>query len=76
LSCHNVSQLWHLVRIIVFPDEVGPSLCRFWSMLGYLANTLIFVLVGVVISQRAFSGVQGTDWIFMAVLYFGIVVIR
>lgn len=45
-------------------------------MLGYLANTLIFVLVGVVISQRAFSGVEGTDWIFMAVLYFGIVVIR
>ena len=45
-------------------------------MLGYLANTLIFVLVGVVISQRAFSGVEPTDWIFMAVLYFGIVVIR
>ena len=45
-------------------------------MLGYLANTLIFVLVGVVISQRAFSGVEATDWIFMAVLYFGIVVIR
>ena len=45
-------------------------------MLGYLANTLIFVLVGVVISQRAFSDVEATDWIFMAVLYFGIVVIR
>ena len=45
-------------------------------MLGYLANTLIFVLVGVVISQRAFSDMEGTDWIFMIVLYFGIVVIR
>ena len=45
-------------------------------MLGYLANTLIFVLVGVVIAQRAFSGVEATDWIFMAVLYFGIVIIR
>lgn len=45
-------------------------------MLGYLANTLIFVLVGVVIAQKAFSDVEGTDWIFMIVLYFGIVVIR
>ena len=45
-------------------------------MLGYLANTIIFMLVGVVISQRAFSGVEIQDWMFMAVLYFGIVVIR
>lgn len=45
-------------------------------MLGYLANTLIFVLVGVVISQRAFSDVEGSDCIFLTVLYFGIVVIR
>lgn len=45
-------------------------------MLSYLANTLIFVLVGVVISQRAFSGVDDIDWIFLAALYFGITVIR
>ena len=49
---------------------------RFWSMLGYLANTLIFVLVGIVISIRAFSGVTGKDWVFMFVLYCGIMVIR
>ena len=45
-------------------------------MLSYLANTLIFILVGVVISQRAFSGVEDIDWIFLATLYFGITVIR
>lgn len=45
-------------------------------MLSYLANTLIFILVGVVISQRAFSGVNGTDWIFLIALYFGINVVR
>ena len=45
-------------------------------MLSYLANTLIFVLVGVVIAQRAFSGVDGRDWIFLVSLYFGITVIR
>ena len=45
-------------------------------MLSYLANTLIFVLVGVVISQRAFSGVNSMDWVFMVSLYFGVNVIR
>ncbi len=45
-------------------------------MLSYLANTMIFILVGVVISLRAFSGVSGTDWMYLFVLYIGITVIR
>lgn len=49
---------------------------RFWGMLSYLANTVIFILVGVVISLRAFSGVSSIDWIFLAVLYGGIMIIR
>ena len=49
---------------------------RFWGMLSYLANTLIFVLVGVVIAQRAFSGVEDNDWIALTSLYFAINVIR
>ncbi len=61
--CHTYT--WH-----------SPAHCRFWSMLGYLANTLIFILVGVVIAQRAFSGVQDIDWMFMFTLYVGIMVIR
>ena len=45
-------------------------------MLGYLANTMIFILVGVVIAQQAFSGVEGRDWMFLFALYIGIMVIR
>lgn len=45
-------------------------------MLGYLANTIIFILVGVVIAQRAFSGVEDMDWMFVVALYIGIMVIR
>jgi len=45
-------------------------------MLGYLANTLIFILVGVVIAQRAFSGVENIDWMFLVALYIGVMVIR
>lgn len=49
---------------------------RFWEVLGYLANTLIFIIVGVVISQRAFQDVENKDWIFVISLYLGIMVIR
>lgn len=50
--------------------------CRFWGMLGYLANTLIFILVGVVIAQQAFSDVETIDWIYVIALYIGVMVIR
>ena len=30
--------------------EVEESVHHFWEMLGYLANTVLFVLVGIVIS--------------------------
>lgn len=53
-----------------------PYMSRFWGMLGYLANTLIFILVGVVIAQRAFSGVENIDWMFLVALYIGVMVIR
>ena len=45
-------------------------------MMGYLANTVIFVLVGVVISERAFRQIEEKDCIFLVALYFGIIVIR
>ena len=67
----------------IFPHPVSaPFLIlifftRFWEVLGYLANTLIFVLVGVVISQRAFEGgLDLRDWMFLIALYLTIIVIR
>jgi sodium/hydrogen exchanger 10/11 len=30
--------------------EVEESVHHFWEMLGYLANTVLFVLVGIIIS--------------------------
>jgi sodium/hydrogen exchanger 10/11 len=56
--------------------EVEKFLHRFWEMLGYLANTLIFILVGVVISQQAFSDVESLGWMYLIVLYFTLIVIR
>ena len=49
---------------------------RFWEIAGYIANTLIFVLVGVIIVQEAFSGVTYNDWLYLFLLYFLTSVIR
>jgi len=49
--------------------EVEKFLHRFWGMLAYLANTLIFVLVVVVITENAMNGVDPADWILILALY-------
>ena len=56
--------------------EVEVFLHRFWSMLEYLANTLIFIIVGVVIADSVFIGVDAMDWLFLVTLYVGLQVIR
>ena len=45
-------------------------------MLGYLANTLIFILVGVVISEKALQSAQLYDWIMLLGLYIAVFLIR
>ena len=48
---------------------------RFWETLTYLANTLIFFIVGIVIA-RAFQQAQLNDYINIIVLYLFMYVIR
>lgn len=55
--------------------EVAEFLHSFWEMMAHIANTLIFLLVGVLIAAR----VQLNDidaWIALVVLYVGIQFIR
>ena len=56
--------------------EVEQFLHRFWEMLAYLANTLIFLIVGVVISEKAIKNSVANDYILMITLYCMINVIR
>ncbi|KAK3101953.1 hypothetical protein FSP39_007588 [Pinctada imbricata] len=56
--------------------EVEKFLHRFWETLAYIANTLIFIIVGMVIAEKAIFEIHGTDWFYMFSLYFGIFVIR
>lgn len=56
--------------MLLFPFD------RFWEMLGYLANTLIFILVGVLIAQQAFFGIEALGWMYLVVVYLTLTVIR
>lgn len=55
--------------------EVREFLHQFWEMLAYIANTLIFILVGVVIAEHT-QWVTLEDWAMLAVLYVGIHAVR
>ncbi|XP_028411372.1 sodium/hydrogen exchanger 10-like isoform X2 [Dendronephthya gigantea] len=56
--------------------EVEVFLHKFWEMLAYLANTLIFIMVGVVITEKALSEIDLRDGFLIIVDYLGICVIR
>ena len=56
--------------------EVETFLHRFWDMLAYLANTLIFLIVGVVITERAINSVTPQDVVLNLALFCSIIVIR
>jgi sodium/hydrogen exchanger 10/11 len=45
-------------------------------MLAYLANTLIFTMVGVVIMEKSISSLESNDLFLIIVDYLGITVIR
>ncbi len=58
-----------------FSPEVMEHLHHFWHTLSFLFNTLIFILVGLVVSTRL--GVADlANWQYLAVIFAGILVIR
>lgn len=57
-------------------SRLFPFVLRFWEMLAYLANTLIFIMVGVVIMEKALNSLNEYDLFLLVVDYFGVTVIR
>ena len=55
--------------------EIQEFLHRFWHMLGYVANTLIFFLVGLVIAKE-FESAAFQDFVLIGVVYVGVMIIR
>ena len=54
--------------------EVGHFLHDFWGLAAFLANTLIFIIVGVIIGQR--TKFTAESFIDLALIYIGIHLIR
>jgi len=58
-----------------FSPEVMEHLRHFWHTLSFLFNTLIFILVGLVISTRL-SLADLANWQYLAIIFAGILMIR
>jgi NhaP-type Na+/H+ or K+/H+ antiporter/CRP-like cAMP-binding protein len=58
-----------------FSPEALDFLHHFWSMLAHVANTLIFLIVGLVIADRIELTDQQSWWL-LAELYLGLLLIR
>uniref|UniRef100_W5M3J2 Solute carrier family 9 member C1 n=1 Tax=Lepisosteus oculatus TaxID=7918 RepID=W5M3J2_LEPOC len=66
-----------LLETVNFSPEIEVFLLRsFWEMLTYLANTLIFIIVGVVIAEKSFQHLSINDLFYIFVLYFALYIIR
>ncbi|XP_075422849.1 sperm-specific sodium:proton exchanger-like isoform X3 [Ascaphus truei] len=71
-----VTSLGLLLDKISFSPDTEIFLKRFWEMLTNLANTLVFVFVGIVIAGRTFQYITPIDIFNISILYIGLNVIR
>ena len=56
--------------------EVEILVHHFWEMLGYLANTVLFVVVGIVITETAITSITVDDGYYLLFLYVSLNIIR
>ncbi|RWR84945.1 sodium/hydrogen exchanger 8 [Cinnamomum micranthum f. kanehirae] len=81
LTVMTVAMFYTAVARTAFKGDNDQSLLHFWETVSYIANTLIFVLCGVIVAKGAFhSGVHfensGTSWGYVLLLYFLVQVAR
>lgn len=48
----------------------------FWEMMSFLANTVLFVILGIVISETAINSFEAQDGYYLIWLYFTLNLIR
>lgn len=56
--------------------EVQGFVHHFWEMLSYLANTVLFVILGIVITERGITSITAQDGLYLLFLYVSLNVIR
>ncbi|CAI7855030.1 unnamed protein product [Closterium sp. NIES-54] len=72
LSDMTLGIMFAIFAKTAFTGESEQSMHHFWEMVSYIANTLIFVLSGVVISESILLNanyIKGADWGYMILLY-------
>jgi len=62
-------------RTSISPDSES-AVHHFWEMLGFLANTVLFVLVGIVITETALTNITLLDVWYLIFLYIALNIIR
>ncbi|KAB2624101.1 sodium/hydrogen exchanger 8 [Pyrus ussuriensis x Pyrus communis] len=73
LTVMTLGMFYAAVARTAFKGESQQSLHHFWEMVAYIANTLIFILSGVVIAEGVLSGENifnhGKSWSYLILLY-------
>ncbi|XP_042481679.1 sodium/hydrogen exchanger 8-like isoform X2 [Macadamia integrifolia] len=74
LTVMTLGMSYSAVARTAFKGEGQQSLHHFWEMVSYIANTLIFILSGVVIAQSVLNGdnhfeSDGKSWGYLILLY-------
>ncbi|KAL4638072.1 hypothetical protein ACB092_03G124000 [Castanea dentata] len=73
LTVMTLGMFYAAVAKTAFKGDGQQSLHHFWEMVAYIANTLIFILSGVVIAEGILSGdnifQNGYSWAYLILLY-------
>ncbi|XP_068469556.1 sodium/hydrogen exchanger 8 isoform X3 [Phaseolus vulgaris] len=73
LTVMSLGMFYSAFARTAFKGESQQSLHHFWEMIAYIANTLIFILSGVVIAEGILSDntvfYHGTSWTHLLLLY-------
>ena len=56
--------------------EIEAFLNKFWEQMGYLVNTIIFLVVGMIITFSALENIEATDIVYLGALYVGVAASR
>lgn len=72
LTVMTLGMFYAVVARTAFKGESQKSLHHFWEMVSYIANTLIFILSGVIIAESILHSqrtITGQSWGFLILLY-------
>ncbi|XP_050375033.1 sodium/hydrogen exchanger 7 isoform X5 [Argentina anserina] len=73
LAVMTLGMFYSAVAKTAFKGESQQSLHHFWEMIAYIANTLIFILSGVIIAEGVLNGDDilgnGKSWAYLLLLY-------